>query len=507
MVALDWGLGDARADQNNAHKFKLSAVDRRFLICVLGALFLVRLLLIAWFPVTDSTEARYIEIARKMLVSNDWITPQFDFGVPFWGKPPLHTWLSALGMKMFGVGVFGGRIFIFAVSLGTIAIVFDWARRNRGTDQALAAITVLSSSLLFFGASAFVMTDMAMVLGTTLSMVAFYQCVRTTAARHGWGLLFFVGLAIGLMAKGPTAVVLTGIPIFLWVLVGNRWRLLRHLPWATGLLVLGLLTLPWYIAAELKTPGFLHYFIVGEHIQRFLVPGWKGDLYGSGHSRPKGMIWLFALADFFPWTFFATVLGVRINRVRQVVQNDDTGWYSYLGLWVVSPLILFTPAANILPAYVLPGIPAAAILLTTMWQDCFGGMGKTARLAAGGTLVSLLALYVTGAIISGVAPEYVTTRSEKRLVEQAHDIDPSMALTYWGRRSFSAEFYSRGSVQTTANPKDLRAMLNNDRRDAIAVPPAAMSQVERTVGPQFRDLGAFGRRHLLVEDPLDGDHS
>jgi hypothetical protein len=46
-------------------------------------------------PLLDKTEARYAEIARIMWDTNQWIMPQIDYGIPFWAKPPLSTWLSA----------------------------------------------------------------------------------------------------------------------------------------------------------------------------------------------------------------------------------------------------------------------------------------------------------------------------------------------------------------------------------------------------------------------------
>ncbi|HTM72428.1 MAG TPA: glycosyltransferase family 39 protein, partial [Pseudolabrys sp.] len=53
-------------------------------------------------PLMDTTEARYGEIARKMAELNDWVTPWFDYGVPYWGKPPLAFWLTATSFKVFG---------------------------------------------------------------------------------------------------------------------------------------------------------------------------------------------------------------------------------------------------------------------------------------------------------------------------------------------------------------------------------------------------------------------
>ena len=45
-----------------------------------------------------------------MLETGDWLVPQFDYGVPFWGKPPLSTWLSAASMAAFGVNEFAARL-------------------------------------------------------------------------------------------------------------------------------------------------------------------------------------------------------------------------------------------------------------------------------------------------------------------------------------------------------------------------------------------------------------
>ena len=48
---------------------------------------------------------------------NDWVTPWFDYGVPYWGKPPLAFWVTALGFKLFGVNEFTARLPHLAISL------------------------------------------------------------------------------------------------------------------------------------------------------------------------------------------------------------------------------------------------------------------------------------------------------------------------------------------------------------------------------------------------------
>ncbi|MCL6285850.1 phospholipid carrier-dependent glycosyltransferase [Ruegeria sp. 2012CJ41-6] len=151
MVTVDPELQYIRERKAPApvRTFKLTSIQQRFLFGFLATLLGIRLVLIFWLPITDTNEARYAEIARKMLETGDWITPQFDYGVPFWGKPPLHTWFSAIGMKVFDVGHFGARLPILLLSFAVLLLCFTWMRRQRGSDQALVGVTVLAPSVLF----------------------------------------------------------------------------------------------------------------------------------------------------------------------------------------------------------------------------------------------------------------------------------------------------------------------------------------------------------------------
>lgn len=214
------------------------------------------------------------------------------------------------------------------------------------------------------------MTESGLLFSTTLAMAAFWMSIRQEQPdrlRTGWGLLFFAALGLGLLAKGPIALVLTGLPIFAWILSGRHWRRLLYLPWLPGLLLMALIALPWYLEMERQSPGFWQYFIVGEHFMRFIQPGWQGDLYGNAHSRAPGMIWLLWFQATAAWglllAFVAGRYALRCIHNRKWQFPALTHWQRYLVCWMLAPMIFFSLSGNILWTYVISGLPAFALLL------------------------------------------------------------------------------------------------------------------------------------------------
>ena len=495
---------------SQAPELQLSSVQKNYLRGVLLTLFAIRVFGMLRVPLTDTTEARYAEIARKMLETGDWITPQFAYGIPFWGKPPLHTWLTAAGMGTFGVNEFGARLPIFLLSCGLLMLIYFWARAEKGEGFALVSTTILASSALFFMVSAVVMTDIPLVAGTTLSMVAFWNAVQNRHRHRLWGYLFFAGIAVGLLAKGPIVIALTGLPIGLWAILDKRrYDILQRLPWIAGLLLIVAIAAPWYVAAEIRTPGFLNYFLIGEHFQRFLIPGWTGDLYGNGHVKPHGTIWLFGILAFLPWSLFMVLPIFRIRAVAARFRAVPDHWGSYLLIWALSPLVFFTAAGNILIPYVLPALPAAALLIVQSCMDSsrtepilYQHVVRNIQAVSGG----FVALVTGACIFLTFAPEYGFNKTQKQVVLAATRIAPSDAggITYWHDRFYSAEFYTGGRsryIQTTA---ELAPLLANHRRDFFVVRTDGVPNIPPGFLKHFREVGVFGRVTLFLENPLKG---
>jgi len=412
-------------------------LDNRWLF--LGLMLLIvtaRLVSMSVLPLMDTTEARYGEIARLMAETNNWITPFFDYGIPFWGKPPLHTWASATGIKLFGLNEFAIRIPHLLVSLTTLWIV-SFLAKNRGLNVYVVSLVAISS-LAFYLASGAVMTDALLCLSLTVSLTGFYL---GWYGDKKWAYISFIGLGLGMLAKGPVIVVLHGLTILPWLLFNYSFfegiRLfLKRIPVFWGLLIVFAIAGPWYMLAEQATPGFWEYFFVGEHWLRFFESGWKGDLYGTAHNEIRGMIWIFWVLSAFPWSFYIfykLLLDKKKNSVGASENNKQ--WISFIVLWMISPMILFTFAGNILAMYVLPGLPALSLLVASRTNT---GDNKT---IIGLSLITP-ALFLFFFIFQVYNENY--QKSDRLLIEYA---DKEIPLYYWQKPSFSGRFYSQGKVE------------------------------------------------------------
>ncbi len=472
--------------------------DDRWLVGLVVVALVVRVVTLPAYPLMDNTEARYAEVARKMVETGDWLTPQIHYGVPFWSKPPLSMWTTAISYLIFGVNEFAARLPSFLACVGVVWLAWLLAARRGGVALALPATVVLVTTPLWFISAGAVMTDPALVLGTTLSMVAFWAAMtREGRTRTLWGYAFFLGLAIGLLAKGPVGVVLTMLPVGAWTLwKGGIATVWKRLPWISGTLLAAALSVPWYVVAEIRTPGYLDYFLVGEHFKRYLVAGWSGDKFGTAHAQPRGWILVLALAVTLPWCVaFAGLLWRRwrARATNAAIAND--GWNAYLWLWTLAPTAFFTFAGNVLWTYVLPGLPAFALLFAEAW-NASAERPRWISLKAGALVMPLG--FLVAAIF--VLPRFAPDHSHKALVAQYMALRASDAerLVYYEEAPQSAEFYARGQVVTAPRAVDLERYLHDAPRDFFVFKDSRQDALPG-VADRLTVVGRYGRYTLLKE--------
>jgi 4-amino-4-deoxy-L-arabinose transferase-like glycosyltransferase len=459
-------------------------------------LVILRLVSLGIYPLMDMTEGRYGEIARKMAEMNDWVTPWYDVGVPFWGKPPLSFWMSALGIKLFGINEFAVRFPHFLAALLVTIICYDWAKRS--LINPFYVVIILSTSFIFLVSSGAVMTDMALCVGSTLSLRAFWLSLRGKESdRKREQYLFFTGLSIMLLAKGPVGWVLVLLPLGLWALltksIKETWQ---GLAWIVGSILAIVVVLPWYFLAEQHTPGFLNYFFIGEHWHRFTVSGWKGDLYGSAHATQRGTIWLQFIYATLPWSLILPI-AAWIYKKQSITKSPVNQQLSlYLLLAAIAPCLFFTMSGNILWTYVLPGLPALALLFA-LW---LGRMDQilTKKIILFGTATSaVIVISVLSILTIGHAADLKSAKSITQLYEAQNIVQKSIQpLVFLSDRPYSAMFYSHG-LALKMNTLEEVSLYAKGNPTYIAVRKNQLTSLKEQLG-NLKAVGDAGNYRLFL---------
>lgn len=273
---------------------------------MLGILVAVRLVLMTTMPVFDPSEARYAAISANMARTGDYVVPHFTYKgryQSFDGKPPLVFQAGGVCCRVLGTESpfalqLGVRLFPF-VSAALILLILYWVVR-RFSDPATGrlAVMIAATSVTFYGAAGVAMTDMTLT-ACVAGALLLYRCFLE---RYAWRFALGVALLLGagLIVKGPVAMVMFGLPVFVDALVNRRWRGIFSWKWLAVLPVFLAVAVPWFVLIEQRNPGSVWYFFYNENFLRFVTPDY-GDKYGAGREAFRGVAVLWAIVATLPW--------------------------------------------------------------------------------------------------------------------------------------------------------------------------------------------------------------
>ena len=432
-------------------------------------------------PLMDKTEARYAEIARIMVETNNWILLQIDYNIPFWAKPPLSTWLTAISIKLFGLYEFYIRLPYLITSI----IIVLFISRYDKIENKIFFLTPLILLLMpeFYLHAGVVSTDTILNFSIILVMLSFWEAVGKKSGLKWW-YGFFIGIGLGLLSKGPIILILTLPPIFIWLLVyKEELKKLKKTPILSGLSLTFLISFPWYYFTELKSPGFIDYFIYGEHFRRFFDSGWKGDLYGFAKQQPYGIIWLFSTMAIFPWSLLI------ITRIRKIIKEAyKNKWVCFLVCWMLFTPVFFTFSSSLIHTYTLPIAVPAALLITHFWSEF-----KFKRYYL--SISALLYFVLLPVFYSGVMDDTIQNNCDKELVK--NELVSDYSLYYLNYKSFSSQFYSLGAIKMI-NLEQLKDKLINGERFAVIIENSEIKEMNLSTIKRLRKIKKTNKKSIYV---------
>ena len=318
-------------------------------------------------PLMDIDAAQYASISREMLERGSYLQ-FFDLGKDYLDKPPMLFWLSGLSMKIFGIHDWAYRLPSFFFAWLAVYSTYRLALLFYKRDIALLSALVLASSQAIFLITHDVRTDtmlMGWVIFSIWQLAAWYQHKKWINF-----LLAFLGIAGGMMTKGPIALM---VPVFALVphfVLRREWKQFFRWEYLLGILIIAIALIPMSIGLYQQFdlhPGKL---INGDPINsglRFYY--WTqsfGRYTGENHFKEmndftfllQNMLW-----SFLPWIIFfligllLDIIGLVQDRLKL---SNKQEWIS-TGGFIITYCILGRSQAQ-LPHYIFIVFPLAAII-------------------------------------------------------------------------------------------------------------------------------------------------
>lgn len=306
-------------------------------------------------PLFNPDEARYAEIPREMLAGGDWVIPHIN-GLAYIEKPPLQYWATAVVFKLFGPSEFTARLYTALCALGSLGLVWVMGRAAGGERRAWRAAAALSGMVLFLLLGQLVTLDMSLTFYLTCALAAFLQAQRTQApgSNRGWMLLAWGVTALGVLTKGIVAAAIPVAVLVLYSLCARDFKPWRRLHVAWGLPLFLIVSVPWHWLAVLKLDDFLQFYFVHEHFARYLTP-----------EAQRVQPWWFFIAVFclgsMPWILPALRVAAFGWRAKPAPGQFNESLF--LWIWVAFICVFFSFSDSKLAPYILPAMPALALLI------------------------------------------------------------------------------------------------------------------------------------------------
>ena len=406
-----------------------STLAKRVCLLLFAAIIVFYFYGLGKLPLLGPDEPRYAQVAREMFLNRDLITPTLG-GHTWFEKPALLYWMIVASFKVFGVSEWSARLGPAVCGLLTIVAVWCIGRATGG-GFAFWAVVVNASCLgliVFSRAASF---DVVITMTSTWAL-AFFLLHELPSTKNKRPLLagFYLFVGLSLLAKGLVGIVIPFGVVGLYYLLRRTWpqrsvwlSLTRGLPLAL------LVAATWYgpvIARNGWT--FIDEFFVQHHFARYVSNKYH-------HPQPIYFYPVIILMLALPWTPY---LISALAKVRSWKWRGDDGLNIvrvFSLAWLLLPIVFFSFSGSKLPGYVLPAIPAIALLVSDRLTRIFNPRWP---LIIAGATVALVVI-----VLNFGAAKYANRESVRDLLLMA-DTRGYAGAPVLAQRSDdrSAEFYA-----------------------------------------------------------------
>lgn len=317
----------------------------------------------------DPDEPVYGQVAKQMATGSGWLTPHFG-GKMWFDKPPLFYWFSGASASVFGSTELSYRLPSAILAVALVFLVFALVRYDFGKKAGIFSAVIMATCMQQIVLARAAVTDMTFVFFLTAAIYGYRRWYDAVGrSRFGWAVVCGAMTGLAMLAKGPVAPLLIGGAVFIHLVWSNKAKRLISLDALTAVATMLFMGLPWYLAMYvLHKDAFVQGFLVANNINRFLKPE-HAEVTGSWKSYFINIPIL--LAFFLPWSVF-------------LPQAIARGWRSNDGaklaiVWFAEVFVFFSISKTILPTYIFPIYPAAALFVGCLWNSAIDKDSRTRR--------------------------------------------------------------------------------------------------------------------------------
>lgn len=408
---------------------------------------IILLTLLGHKPLTNWDEGIYAEISREMLSSNPLI-PHWNYQ-PWFEKPPLMPWITAIFFRLFGISDFWARAGSALSGVAIVALLHTWLISRKSILAAWFSTIILLSIFGFLHVCRVGEMDVLLSLGCCISL-----CGLTAVEDRnfkGW-YFFWAGLAIALMTKGAACIVIVITVLILAAI--ERWNAsLLGKPFRIGLSYFLLAVLPWhfYMAHRFGNSFLTEYF--GFHV-----------VARATHQIEEHIThWWYYL-----WVLLVSAAPFVLLFPSAIVSSFRRKELRAWSVFALVVVIFFTIIQTRLPHYIAPAYPAFAVMTSAYLANRLHAFLERhpqspasfwTKVVLVITAICIAAAFLTSAPRrklhqAKVGPQIVD--AEKESVQLLREVfsqpqpTPGPLLVWWegNQRSIATSvFYSRRAVQ------------------------------------------------------------